>query len=158
MKSLFTLFISFLATLTFAQNPLMPNQHKYFMDPNSPAPSVAGHSHQGVLRTGTSSCDTCAFLDYSTYNEVIATSLNLNYNGSWNSSWPHQHGPPKVQVNGVPHRSHETGRSRPIFSSAAKLAVMSISFKNNTILQRLSLQDAGESALVHRHRLLKPYH
>ncbi len=78
-----SIFFILLTIHAFSQVP--PKQHTYYRSPNSPKPSQIHHSSSSPFR---STCDTTLVLDYSTYNEVVAASSNLNFNGSWNSANP----------------------------------------------------------------------
>ena len=87
MKNLFTLFLTALTALSFAQQAPMLRPVKYYkVAPNTPSPKEI-HIRHSASRTSTS-CDTADVLDYSTYNELVANNLQISFNGSWNSASP----------------------------------------------------------------------
>ena len=53
---------------------------------NTAMPHLSKHS--GSVARSSDSCNTQDILDYNTYNELVANNLQINYNGSWNTSPP----------------------------------------------------------------------
>jgi type IX secretion system substrate protein len=93
MKNLLTLFLTALTSLSFAQQAIttMPKQPKqYKMLPGSARPNLV---HRGSNNARSlDSCNTEDYLDYNTYNELVANNLQITYNGSWNSATPMPYG------------------------------------------------------------------
>jgi len=90
MKNLLTLFLTALTALSFAQQPFSgANQPKMFKAlPGTQTRPAFEHRGGSSNARSMDSCNTFDILDYSTYNELIANTMQISYNGSWNSSTP----------------------------------------------------------------------
>lgn len=89
MKNLFTLFLTFLTALCFAQETLPGVKPVKFVniDPNSIS-RPALHNYNGSTSRSSMGCDTVDALDYNTYEEISAAAAQISFNGSWNVASP----------------------------------------------------------------------
>lgn len=89
MKKTITLFLTVIfAAAAVAQSSLTP-RHTYHVMPGTPTKSEIKHRIQsGARGANPSACDTGYVIDYSTYNEIFAASVGLNFSGSWNVATP----------------------------------------------------------------------
>ena len=90
MKKLFTLFLSIITVLGFAQEAHLINQpttgsfKRFSFAPNTPRPYEI-HNRPTVDRSS-GSCDTSDWLDYNSYNEINTQNQGITYIGGLNSS------------------------------------------------------------------------